>query len=214
MVADMITPFRVIIAAAVASGVFFAGIMRILTHGLRMSSRSTRRARDRLFFPCIATRRGAFYRFGNRATPVYFMKKSIFLVMLLCVLAGCSQQNDPRVEQLQNTVSQLQTTEAQLSDKITQLSTLSSNEYAEINHLQNGESNSVTAIAGNIIYIWNAEQNTASNVQVLTFEYNMLNSTVNSAVTPLQTAERLLSSLRFPPGLRKTGLLEMLSVAK
>jgi hypothetical protein len=57
------------------------------------------------------------------------MRKSISFVVLLC-LAGCSNQDDPRIGQLQDTVSKL-------SDEIAQLSLVVSNQNVGINCLRN-----------------------------------------------------------------------------
>lgn len=81
------------------------------------------------------------------------MKKSSFLIGLLCALVGCSQQRDPRVDQLQNTVSQL-------SDKITQLSLVVSNENKRFQLIpatydstvvDNGATNQEQSLAGSTL---------------------------------------------------------------
>lgn len=69
------------------------------------------------------------------------MRKSISFVVLLCALAGCSNQDDPRIGQLQDSVSKL-------SDEITQLSLVVSNQNAGINYLRNPDSVSVTTGSG------------------------------------------------------------------
>ena len=129
------------------------------------------------------------------------MKISICLIGLLCVLAGCSQQNDPRVEQLQNTVTQLSNTVSILSKKVDGtlflLNVVSSNEDDIVNQC-NANSTDISNITASVQYLWFVQRVTATNVANLMVIDGQLNSPYGSA--PVDPQHNGYFNLKTPYG--------------